>query len=99
MHWTIEGNLSEMLSAMHVAKREGADLCVFPELAVPGFHREIVNLAKPDLIANAVQALQAESAKLSLATAFGAPTFGESAIRNSYMRVGRDSGKFLQKAI
>ena len=85
MHWTIEGNLSEMRSAMHVAKREGADLCVFPELAVPGFHREIVNLAKPDLIANAVQVLQAESAKLSLATAFGAPTFGESAIRNSYV--------------
>ena len=85
MHWTIEGNLSEMCSAMQVARREGADLCVFPELAIPGFHREIVNLAKPDLIAEAVRVLQAEAATLSLATAFGVPTFRESAVLNSYV--------------
>jgi predicted amidohydrolase len=50
MHWTIEANLSEMVSAMRLAGREGAEACVFPELALPGFHREIVSLAKPHLI-------------------------------------------------
>lgn len=85
MHWTIEGNLNEMLSTMRLAAREGAEACVFPELAIPGFHREITSLAKPHLIEPAIEALQDECAMLSMAVAFGAPTFGPSGIRNSYV--------------
>jgi predicted amidohydrolase len=85
MHWTIEGNLSEMVSAMRRAGREGAEACVFPELALPGFHREIVSLAKPHLIAPAIESLQAECANLSIAIAFGTPTFDEAGLRNSYL--------------
>ena len=85
MHWTIEGNLSETIGAMRLAKREGAEACVFPELALPGFHREIVALAKPHLIEPAIKALQAECASLSIAVAFGAPTFHGPGIRNSYL--------------
>lgn len=92
MHWTIEGNLAEMLSAMRVAQREGAQACMFPELALPGFHREIASLAKPHLIEPAIQALQDECARLSMAVAFGAPTFDDSAIRNSYLFLA-DSGE------
>jgi predicted amidohydrolase len=83
MHWSIEGNLSEMLSAMRLAQREGAQACVFPELALPGFHREITALARRELIEPAIEALQAECARLSMAIAFGAPTFSEAGIRNS----------------
>ncbi len=85
MHWTIDGNLSEMVSAMRLAKREGAEACVFPELALPGFHREIVSLAKPHLIGPAIESLQAQCASLSIAIAFGAPTFDPAGLRNSYL--------------
>ena len=85
MHWTVDGNLSEMVSAMRLAKREGAEACVFPELALPGFHREIVSLAKPHLIGPAIESLQAECASLSIAIALGAPTFDEAGLRNSYL--------------
>lgn len=85
MHWTIEGNLAEMLSALRLAKREGAEACVFPELALPGFHRQIASLAKPHLIEPAVGAIRAECARLSMAAAFGVPTFGPAGLRNSYL--------------
>jgi predicted amidohydrolase len=84
MHWTIEGNLSEMLSAMRLAKRAGAEACIFPELAIPGFHREIASLAKPHLVEPAIESIRDESAKLAMAVAFGAPTFDSAGIRNSY---------------
>jgi omega-amidase len=34
MHWTIEENVAEILRAISIAKREGAQLCVFPEMAM-----------------------------------------------------------------
>lgn len=74
-----------MVFAMRLAKREGAEACVFPELALPGFHRDIASLAKPHLIEPAVESLQAECASLSIAIAFGAPTFDEAGLRNSYL--------------
>lgn len=90
MHWSIEGNLAEMLDAMALASREGAQLCLFPELTLPGFHREIVSLAKPDLIGEAIDVLRAECARLALVIAFGAPSFDGSLIRNTCFLLGRN---------
>ncbi len=75
MHWTIEANMAEMLSAIEFAHGQGATLCAFAELAITGFHRQIVALAKPELIAPEVARLQALCAKLHVAVAVGAPTF------------------------
>ncbi len=84
MHWTIAENLAEILRAIEIAKRDGANLCVFPELALTGFHRKIASLATPALVAPALQTIQATCKTHSVATIFGAPTFGaNNAIYNS----------------
>ena len=86
MHWSIEANMAAMLSASQFAHGQGATLCAFAELAITGFHREIVALAKPELIAPEVARLQALCAKLKMAVAVGAPTFaGADARYNSHL--------------
>ena len=75
MHWTIEDNLAAIASAMRLAHRHGAGLCAFSELAVTGFHRQIVTLAFPHLVEPAVAQIQALCAELRIAVAVGAPSF------------------------
>lgn len=88
MHWTIQENVAAMCSAMRLARSAGATLCTFSELAVTGFHRKIVELAKADLMASAIQQITAAASELRLAVAFGAPTFGaEGARYNSHVLV------------
>ena len=86
MHWTIEANMAEMLGAIEFAHGQGATLCAFAELAITGFHRQIVALAKPELIAPEVARLQALCAKLTMAVTVGAPTFADDGARyNSHL--------------
>ncbi len=86
MHWTIEANMASMLDAIGLAQRRGAGICTFPELAVTGFHREIVALAKPDLVAPQVRRIQELCASRAIAVAVGAPTFGDEGARfNSHL--------------
>lgn len=66
-----------MLSCIAVASSAGADIIAFPELAVTGFHRQIASQAKPDLVQNWLNLLQAACARESIAASFGAPSFGE----------------------
>jgi len=86
MHWTIEENMAAMLDALNLAHRHGAGICAFPELAVTGFHRQIVALAEPALIAPQIKRLQAACARHAIAMAVGAPTFGAAGARfNSHL--------------
>lgn len=88
MHWEMADNVREMRQAMRVARTEGAGLCAFAELALTGFHRRIVDWARPDLIGPALAQVQDEAAALGLAVAFGAPTFGAGGERfNSHLFV------------
>jgi omega-amidase len=88
MYWTIEENVAAMLGAMKVAHSRGASMCAFSELAVTGFHRDIVQLAKPDLVGPAVDRIQSFAAEMQQAVAFGAPTFGGNANKfNSHLLV------------
>ena len=75
MHWTIEDNLATIVAALRLARQLGADLCAFSELAVTGFHREIVALAFPQRVDPAISRVRALSAELSIAVALGAPSF------------------------
>jgi predicted amidohydrolase len=77
MHWTIEDNLAAIVAALRLAHRHGASLCAFSELAVTGFHREIVNLAFPHRVDPAIAQIEALCAELSIAAALGAPTFDD----------------------
>jgi predicted amidohydrolase len=75
MHWTIEANLAAIVAALRVAHHHGATLCAFSELAVTGFHRDIINLAFPHRIDPAIAQIQALCAELPIAAALGAPSF------------------------
>lgn len=91
MHWTLAENLGAIHNAMHVAKREGAAICAFSELAVTGFHREIASLARPEVVAPAIESIQHLSARLKLAVAVGAPTFGEGGAKYiTHLLIGDD---------
>ena len=67
--------MASIIDAIERAARSGATLCVFPELAITGFHRQIVTLAKNELIAPEVNRLREICARKSLSVAVGAPTF------------------------
>jgi len=67
--------VAHIVAALALAAEQGAVIAVFPELALTGFHREIVALAMPGLVAPQVQRLQEICARLSIAVAVGAPTF------------------------
>ena len=77
MHWTTAENLAEIRSAMKLAKSMGAEICAFSELAVTGFHRQIVREADPEIVSPAMSEVMALAAELRLAIAVGAPTFAD----------------------
>jgi omega-amidase len=83
MHWSIEENTSEILRAIARAAHADANVIALPELALTGFHRNIVALAKPEIVAPHLQAVQAACAQHRVACAIGAPTFRDQAIFNS----------------
>ena len=77
MYWSGDENTAALLRTLAQAAAQGAQLCVFPELAVTGFHRQIAAAAKPDLVAGWLQAVHAACARHAIAAVVGAPTFGD----------------------
>ena len=53
----LEGNVERILRAQAEAEAAGADLCVVPELAIPGYPPEDL-LLKPGFVADNVAALE-----------------------------------------
>jgi len=91
MHWDICDNVNAMKRALEVAKREGATHCAFSELAITGFHRRIVEWAKPEVSSPAVAEVCAAAADLGISAVFGAPTYGAGNARfNSHLFVAPD---------
>lgn len=91
MHWEMSANVAAMKSALKIARDEGASLCAFSELAITGFHRRIVEWARPELSEPAIVDVRREAANLGIAAAFGAPTYGVGATPlNSHLFVGSD---------
>lgn len=77
MEWSGQANTRSMLRAMTQAAEAGAQLCVFPELAVTGFHRQIGAEAKPDAVRGHLIEIERACARLAIAVVTGAPTFDE----------------------
>lgn len=77
MEWTGQTNTRSMLRTMTQAAREGAQVCVFPELAVTGFHRQIRAEAVPDAVARHLRDIRQACAEQAIAVVAGAPTFCE----------------------
>lgn len=87
MHWTVAENLRGIERAMHVASAEGAAICAFAELAVPGFHRGIVDEGVPEKVEPALARIAALAAKLRLAVAVGAPSVEGGQRFNSHLLI------------
>jgi predicted amidohydrolase len=86
MHWTLADNVRAMKSALHIARREGAALCAFSELALTGFHRRIVEWARPEVSQPALAEVRAEAKALGVAAVLGAPTYRSDEARlNSHL--------------
>lgn len=76
MHWTTAGNAIAIERAMRQAHAAGAAICAFSELALTGFHREILREAVPGTVDPALAAVRGLARELGLAVSLGAPTFG-----------------------
>ena len=76
MHWSTSENVAAIVRALELAGARGAKLCAYSELAVTGYHRHIAREATPEQVLPAIRELQAHCARLSVAMAVGAPTFG-----------------------
>jgi omega-amidase len=75
MHWTLEENGASIIRTLERTAQAGAAICVFPELALTGFHRQIATLATPEKTAPHLRAVAAVCAAYKIATAIGTPTF------------------------
>src|SRR5580698_4086264 len=53
----LTGNVDRILGALAAAERAGADICVVPELAIPGYPPEDL-LLKPGFVADNLKALE-----------------------------------------
>ncbi|MBC7601203.1 MAG: carbon-nitrogen hydrolase family protein [Ramlibacter sp.] len=95
MHWTIEENMQSIQNAIVLAHSRGASICSFPELAITGFHRRIVEHAFPEKIAPEVERLKETCAQLNVAVAVGAPTFEGATRFNSHLLIDQQ-GQLVQ---
>lgn len=99
MHWTTNDNVAGMLKLLELAANKGARLCVFPELALTGFHRGIRSEANPTIVEPALEKIQTACRLLQIACAFGAPQFAaEGGIFNSYLLVNAQGNFTLNYA-
>jgi omega-amidase len=89
MQWTTAANLAVIETAMRIASSRGAAVCVFPELAVTGFHRQIRVEAVPGIVDPAIAHIRAISRALGMACALGAPSFAAAggAVYNSQLHI------------
>lgn len=88
MYWTTRENTDRIDATLAVAADQEAQLCLFPELALTGFHRGIREQAQPGIVAEALQRVRAASRARRIACALGAPTFNaDGSILNSYLLI------------
>ena len=85
MEWTTERNVGHIVAALGLAAGQGAQLCLFPELALTGFHRQIREQAKVGIVEPALQQVRAACRDAGVASLLGLPTFAaDGTVLNSY---------------
>lgn len=91
MHWSLDGNLGEVLAALEAAAAAGAEGCVCTELALTGFHRRMPQLLDPAALAEAEAHIRAACARLGIAAVVGMPTLGAAGeVFNSHVAIASD---------
>lgn len=90
MAWTTADNTQTILKYLRIASEHQANICVFPELAITGFHRRIREEATAEIVAPALDAVRDACAKHSIAAVLGTPLFRESgAVVNAVEYINR----------
>lgn len=79
------GQVQGILAELARAAQAGAQLCVFPELALPGFHRGIRAELNPARLDDAVAQVAQAAARLRIACAVGLPWAAESQWQNALL--------------
>jgi len=92
----IPANLERMARLIGVAGNHGADVAVFPELAVTGPITADVTEADAGVLRDALAEIQAQAKKHKITVVFGMPYIDGSKRRNSAFAVGPD-GKLLTR--
>jgi predicted amidohydrolase len=88
MHWTTANNVAQIVAALGLAAEQGAGICVFPELALTGFHRGIREQGTAAVVEPAVRQVQVACCACRIACALGSPTFDVSGmVLNSYLHI------------
>lgn len=77
MHWGGDDNTRGVIAILAHAAGAGADICMFPELAITGYHRQIGAVSQPEHVDRWLADVAAACARHGIATAIGAPTFGD----------------------
>jgi omega-amidase len=78
MFWKTDENTVQIIQYLEIASKHGAQVCVFPELAVTGFHRQIKTEAKPEIVESALARIREYCAALHVAAVVGTPSFDAS---------------------
>jgi omega-amidase len=88
MQWSCAANTTAILESLATAADRGAQICVFPELALTGFHRQIRTEAQPTRIGDALRQIQSLCRQRVIACVVGTPTFdGEASPFNSHVHI------------
>jgi predicted amidohydrolase len=95
MHWRGEDNTAAIIDALALASRHGAQVCLFPELAVSGIHRQIASVAQPDLVAAWLASISAACTRWRIAVSVGAPSFGADGQRFITQHFFDDAGRLV----
>jgi predicted amidohydrolase len=86
MAWTTADNVQHISAALTQAAAGGARICVFPELALTGFHCGIREQATLRIVEDAFREVQECCCRHWIACALGTPTFADDGgVMNSYV--------------
>ena len=73
MKWTVEENLEQIKVFMQNAVTQKADLAIFPECAVTGYHRKLPQNCQPQLLQSAFDNVSEMATQLKLDVIVGSP--------------------------
>ena len=77
MAYTIANNVETILNSLGKAKTVGADVAVFPECAVIGYHRDMGAELSKESIDTALARISQQCAALSIVAVVGTPHYGD----------------------
>jgi predicted amidohydrolase len=95
MHWRGEDNTAAIIDALAQASVQGAQVCLFPELAVTGIHRQIAVVARPELVRGWLASISAACARSRIAVSVGAPSFTADGQRHIAQHFFDDAGQLV----